>query len=350
MHIIHDFICSPYYQSESCCATRSRIQHQFQEILLQDTWHRFPLCLLLLRASEQTDLSRDLELLVEAVTTFYGNRGSIEDLLRAALAAHFGGSPEHSRQAVSPLREDCTLTRILSAYFRRDVQMFLSKCISRINSATIQLNQPSNSDPNTTVAKLLLEKMCSSPKLLPNALVRVLRMIHTSYLCEPTTNMDPTYAIAALSNVLFLRLITPALLASSQFEVTATRNTSSTRVAKAFQLLVSEGVQDIRSPLRHFIDAIIVYSPESATPSLPLSVASIPSLTVPPAEDHQTLANQQQQRCLDHDREHVEVIRKAIIRHLATICEQTFAPSAIRVQQYTTLPLLTFLRVALDEA
>jgi len=132
-----DVLASPY-----------RLLSSFQEMLLQDSWHGFPLINTLLNLDSDTYL-------VEAIITFYDAKGRIVELLRAAL--HKAKSTKNFRHTTSML--------ICRIYMKHVCDTYLSQCL--LNTYSELYVDTFVSDPDPKYIQKITSTLLTDLSLIP---------------------------------------------------------------------------------------------------------------------------------------------------------------------------------------
>lgn len=214
---------------------RERLENAFQELLLDDSRRNFKLVMELLNL---TYAESSVDKLVHALLEFYNYHGKTINFLQKAIELDVRSANEEGVL----MRSETVGTRVLSLYIsgagREYVRELVDPLMARIASAVAAklevLPNRAPSDKHTAVllelSQAFLEQTCRSADDCPLGIRRVLHMVG-----EEVGKRWPQMQQSGILNLLFLRLLTPAILSSSGVNDTTRR----------VQLLVTKLIQNL---------------------------------------------------------------------------------------------------------
>jgi len=191
-----------YQESGLQIASKLRLVCNFEETLLQDSWHNFQVINTLLTIALKQDMDEDL---FTAVVKYYSHKNRVIELLQAAIYQEFEIC---SNQSSIIFRTDSIATRLISKYFDIEGTEYLNLCL--INSVNAITSLPFENDAEKKhenakillkIAKDTLNDISKSAAQCPISMRIILQFISVKAIKQ-----IPNYEISCLLNILFFKI------------------------------------------------------------------------------------------------------------------------------------------------
>jgi len=251
-----------YQESGLQIASKLRLVCNFEETLLQDSWHNFQVINTLLTIALKQDMDEDL---FTAVVKYYSHKNRVIELLQAAIYQEFEIC---SNQSSIIFRTDSIATRLISKYFDIEGTEYLNLCL--INSVNAITSLPFENDAEKKhenakillkIAKDTLNDISKSAAQCPISMRIILQFISVKAIKQ-----IPNYEISCLLNILFLRFFGTALANLKKIKLNKRPTETNLRVGviitKLLQQLVNStdgyepnnGEENIQNIAKQFIN------------------------------------------------------------------------------------------------